>query len=59
MTWDVMIAFTVLVLTVADWQVDPPGAVAVARVVSRETRTQDGSFHLFSDPTTLSCRNGG
>lgn len=41
-------------LTVAHWQVDSPGAVAVAGIVSRESGAQYHPLHLLSDSATLS-----
>lgn len=41
-------------LTIANRQVDSPGAVTVARVVTRESRTEYHALHLLSDSTTLS-----
>lgn len=43
-----------IALTVTDWQVDSPGAVTVAGVVARETRTENHALHLLPDSTTLS-----
>lgn len=43
-----------LMLTITNWQVDSPGAVTVARVVARETRTENHALHLLPDSTTLS-----
>lgn len=42
------------ILTVTHWQVDSPGAVAVAGIVSRESGAQYHALHLFSDSATLS-----
>lgn len=52
--WCWVKAFSFTMLTVANGQVDSPGTVAVARVVARETRTENHTLHLFSDTTTLS-----
>lgn len=41
-------------LTVAHRQVDSPGAVAVAGIVSRESGAQYHALHLLSDSATLS-----
>lgn len=41
-------------LTVTHWQVDPPGAVAVAGIVPWESGAEDHALHLISDSTTLS-----
>lgn len=48
-------------LTVTNWQVDSPGAIAVAGVVARESRTEDHALHLLPDSSTLSWerRNNG
>lgn len=44
-------------LTVTNWQVDSPGAVTVARVVARETGTENHALHLFPNSTTLSWQS--
>lgn len=43
-----------VMLTVTNRQVDSPGAVAVARVVARETGTENHALHLLTDSSTLS-----
>lgn len=41
-------------LTVTNWQVDSPGAIAIAGVVARESRTKYHALHLLPDSATLS-----
>lgn len=45
-------------LTVTHWQVDSPGAVAVAGIVSRESGAQYHALHLLCNSATLSWQRG-
>lgn len=47
-------AKSLFMLTVTNWQVDSPGAIAIAGVVARESRTEYHALHLLPDSSTLS-----
>lgn len=46
-----------IIFTISSWQGDLPGAVQVAWIVARETRTEDDTAHLGQHPSAASWQH--